>query len=121
MCLFIRTQVIKAVLIFSFLFISTAMAGSGHDHGHGHSHEIISSDMAMNKATSKVKQMADAGKIDASWATITAASIEQVTYAQGPEWVIVFKNDQLSDTAKQTLYLFFSLNGHYVAANYTGN
>lgn len=121
MRLFIRTQVIKAVLLFSFLFIPTAMAGSGHDHGHGHSHETISNDAAMNKATSKVKQMADAGKIDASWATVTATSVEQATYAQGPEWVIVFKNDQVSDIAKQTLYLFFSLNGHYIAANYTGN
>lgn len=112
-------KLIKAILFFSFLFVPPAMAGSGHDHGH--SHETISSDTAMNKATSKVKQLADAGKIDASWATVTAASIEQVTYAQGPEWVIIFKNDQVSDTAKQTLYLFFSLNGHYIAANYTGN
>ena len=112
-------KLIKAVLFFSFLFVTPAMAGSGHDHGH--SHDTISSDTAMNKASSKVKQMADAGKIDASWATITAASVEQVTYTQGPEWVIVFKNDQVSDTSKQTLYLFFSLNGHYIAANYTGN
>ncbi|MCF6280837.1 MAG: DUF6488 family protein [Candidatus Polarisedimenticolaceae bacterium] len=99
-------KLIKAILFFSFLVIPPAMAGSGHDHGHGDSHETISSNTAMNKATSKVKQMADAGKIDASWATVTAASIEQVTYAQGPEWVISFKNDQLSDTSKQMLYLF---------------
>jgi len=110
---------IKAVLLFSFLFVPLAMAGSGHDHGH--SHETISSDTAKSKATGKVKQMTDAGKIDASWVTVTPVSVEQITYSQGPEWVIIFKNDNVSETSKQTLYLFFSLDGRYIAANYTGN
>lgn len=105
------------------LFGAPIMAGAGHEHDSdgGHSHGPISSDSAISKAVKKVNQLADAGKIDASWSGISAASIDQKVYSKGPEWVITFKNDKMSDSAKQTLYLFFSLDGHYIAANYTGN
>ena len=111
------------LLLSSLLFGAPVMAGSGHDHGHGHSHSqgSISSDEAVNRASKKVKQLVDTGKIDATWTGVNAASVEQKTYSKGPEWVITFKSDKLSDSSTQTLYLFFSLYGHYIAANYTGN
>lgn len=113
----------KLSILFAFcigLLSAPAIAGPGHEHGHGHSHGAVSEDVASDKATKKVEQLASAGKIDASWAGVKPASIEQKTYANGPEWVVTFKNDKVSDTSKQTLYLFYSLNGHYIAANYTG-
>lgn len=111
------------LLLSSLLFAAPILAGAGHEHDSdgGHSHGPISSDSAINKASKKVKQLADAGKIDASWSGINAASIDQKIYSKGPEWVITFKNEKINDAAKQTLYLFFSLDGHYIAANYTGN
>ena len=111
------------LLLLPLLFCAPIMAGAGHEHDSdgGHSHGPISSDAAINKASKKVKQMADAGKIDASWSGISAASIDQKDYSKGPEWVITFKNDKINDVAKKTLYLFFSLDGHFIAANYTGN
>lgn len=110
---------LATTLLLSFvLFASPVMAGSGHDHGH--SHGPISSEEVTGKATKKVQKLAEAGKIDSSWSKTKAAGAEQKEYSQGPEWVITFKNDKLSDSSKQTLYLFFSLDGHYIAANYTG-
>ena len=106
------------------LFISApVLAGPGNDDGHGHSHSQgpVSSDEVIKRATKKVIQMAKAGKIDALWSTTKASAAEQKIYAKGPEWVIRFNNDKLTDTTKQTLYMFFSLDGHYIAANYTGN
>ena len=110
-------------LLLSLLFSTPVIAGPGHDHSHGHSHSHgpVSSDEAAIRALKKVKQFANAGKIDASWSEAKAASVEQKIYAKGPEWVITFKNDKARDAEKQTLYLFFSLDGHYIAANYTGN
>ena len=102
------------------LFSAPAMAGPGHEHGHGHSHGPVSSDVAANKAMKKVEQLVKSKKIDASWSGIQPVSIEQKTYANGLEWVVTFNNDKISDESKQTLYLFYSLNGHYIAANYTG-
>ena len=111
------------LLLLPLLFCAPIMAGAGHEHDSdgGHSHGPISSDSAINKASKKVKQMAEAGKIDASWSGISAASIDQKDYSKSPEWVITFINDKINDVAKKTLYLFFSLDGHFIAANYTGN
>jgi len=112
-----------ALLLSSLLFGAPVMAGAGHSHDAdgGHSRGPVSSGEAVNQASKKVKQLADAGKIDATWSGVQAVSVEKKTYAKGPEWVVIFKNDKVSDAAKQTLYLFFTLDGHYIAANYTGN
>lgn len=105
------------------LFGAPVIAGPGHDHDQdgGHSHGPISSDDAISKASKKVAQLAESGKIESTWAQVKATGAEQKTFSKGPEWVVSFKNDKASDTSKQMLYLFFSLDGHYIAANYTGN
>ncbi len=102
------------------LFGTPAIAGSGHDHDHGHSQGPVSSDVASDKAMKKVTQLIASGKIAATWSGIHPTSVEQKTYKNGPEWVMTFKNSKISEASKQTLYLFYSLDGHYIAANYTG-
>ncbi|MDH5377166.1 MAG: DUF6488 family protein, partial [Gammaproteobacteria bacterium] len=62
-----------------------------------------------------------AGKIEESWAGTKPATVEKKTFSQGPEWVVSFSNKKVADASKQTLYMFYSLDGHYIAANYTGN
>lgn len=120
-------KTISTLFFSASLFIATpAFAGSGHAHdedgGHSHqSHGTISGDEAATRALMKVEQLVEKGKIPASWLGLTASSVEQKSYSQGPEWVVVFRNPQVSDSSKQALYIFFSLDGHYIAANYTGN
>ena len=115
-------KLIAMLFICTGLFATPVLAGSGHDHGngHGHSHGTANVNMVANKASKKVKQLAKEGKIDASWSGVKPSSAGQKTFANQPEWVITFKNDKVSDKSKQTLYLYYSLNGHYIAANYTG-
>jgi len=116
--------------LISLLFLSTilgisapAIAGAGHDHdaNGGHSHGPITSASATEKAKQKLTQLVKAGKIDASWTKTKAAKVEQKMFSKGPEWVVTFKNDKITDAAKQSLYFFYSLDGHYIAANYSGN
>ena len=113
------------VFFSSLLFTVPVFAGPGHDHSHGpghsHSHEPVSADEATNRATQILNQLVGKRRIHPSWSTAKVMGVEQKTYAHGPEWVIKFKNDKLGDASKQTLYIFFSLDGHYIAANYTGN
>lgn len=113
----------STILLSTLLFGTPAIAGPSHSHdkGHGHSHRALSSDEVIKKAETKMKQLAESGKIDASWTALKAASAEQKTFAKGPEWVVTFKNDKAADATKQTLYLFFTPEGHYIAANFTGN
>ena len=112
-----RKLMVVLTLYFGF-FGAPVMAGPGH--GHGHSHGAVSKELASEKAMQKLAQLVHSGKIDASWSAIKPVSVEQKIYANGPEWVVSFKNDKLSDASKQVLYLFYSLDGHYIAANYTG-
>lgn len=110
-----------ALLVSSILFASPAMAGSGHDHGNGgHSHGPISSEGVIRKATKQVKSLAERSKLDKSWVGIKAEGATQKTYSNETEWVVTFKNNKVSDPEKQTLYVFFTLDGSYLATNFTG-
>lgn len=113
-------NIIFSILMLLSFGVSQAIAGSGHDHGHGHSHGPVTEAEAVKRATQKVGQLAKAGKIDPTWATVTYSTVQQKSYGQGPEWVVTFNNDKVADSSKQTLYLFYTLSGNYLAANYTG-
>ena len=105
----------------STLFISTqVLAGADHEHGHGHSHGPVSVDVVVGKAVKKVKQLANSKKIDASWTAVKSSGAEKKTFGKGLEWVVSFENGKVKDATKKNLYIFFSLDGHYIAANYTG-
>lgn len=111
--------------LFLSLFITApAMAGGGHAHGpdggHNHSQAAVSSEEAINRASKKVNQLAIQGVIDVTWKDVKAHSAVQKQFSKGLEWVITFKNDKVKDSKKQSLYLFFSLDGHYIAANFSG-
>jgi Family of unknown function (DUF6488) len=36
------------------------------------------------------------------------------------EWKFTFKNPAEKDTSKQSLYMFYTLTGNFIAANFTG-
>lgn len=100
------------------LFSVTAMAGS--DHNHGHSQAPVNQATAKIKATKKVASLVKRNKLDQSWAPITASSAEKKTFKGNPQWVVVFVNNSITDTKKQKLYVFLTVGGDYIAANYTG-
>ena len=108
-------------------FIAPVHAGSGHSHdkdgghsNHGHSHSAVNASVAKGKATRMLVALVKKGVVDKSWKGTKPIKIEKKTFAKGPEWVVSFNNKKIKDKAKQTLYIFYSLDGHYIAANYTG-
>ena len=109
--------------LFGFILSLSAfsvMAGSGHDHGHSHSATPVSQEQAQKRATEIVASYADKDKLEKSWASIEASSIEKITVQGKPEWKIVFRNNDIQETDRQTLYVFLTLSGDYVAENFTG-
>jgi len=116
-------QLLFVVLISLGLVSGTAIAGSGHSHGPDGGHKLqgpASEAAIIKRATKVMNNLAKKGTIDASWSNGKQVAIEKAIYANGPEWVVTFKNDKVKDVKKQMLYIFYSLNGHYIAANYTG-
>ena len=110
------TKSLLIITAMSFILLSApVLAGAGHDHA------PISKEQAGKKAAKNLETLVKKGKIDKSWSGKPVNSIEKKTFSKGPEWVVTFKNEGLADKAKHTLYMFYSLDGHYLATNYTGN
>jgi hypothetical protein len=92
------------------------VGGSCHFHGNKPATEALVSDCAAKRKAALVK----AGKLDASWQAVQLDKAELVDGKKGKEWKLSFKNPAAPDAAKQTLYLFFSQPGNFIAANHTG-
>ncbi|WP_090142898.1 DUF6488 family protein [Limnohabitans sp. DM1] len=60
------------------------------------------------------------GKLQAVWSAVKPASIEAVNGKKGKEWKVTFKDATAKDKSKKTLYMFFTLPGNLIAANFTG-
>ena len=116
---------LKTLLLGLFISFSsiTSFAGGGHDHGNGHSHSNTPVDeaTAQANATKVVAEFVSRSKLDKSWVSIAASSIEKKEFKGKQEWVVVFVNDKATDPAKQKLYVFLTLGGDYIAANHSGN
>ena len=113
-----KSLVIASALV-STLIAAPALAsegGSCHFHGSKPATEAVVSDCAAQRKASLVK----AGKLDASWQAVKQDKAELVDGKKGKEWKVSFKNPAAADAAKQTLYLFFSQPGNFIAANHTG-
>ena len=61
------------------------------------------------------------GKLDKSWQSIKPGTPEQVDGQKGKEWKVTFKDPAAADKSKANLYMFFTPQGNFIAANFTGN
>lgn len=111
-----------ALIVSSLLFTPPAFAGAGHEHGPGGSHSYgqLTAASAVKMAEKQVKTLVERGKLEKSWADIKASEATQKDFGKGPEWVVTFKNEKVADPAKQTLYVFYTQTGSYLASNFTG-
>ncbi len=116
----------KTAHILSAIALSTtlaaplpALADAGSScHFHG---SKPASEAAVNQcATQRRDALVKSGKLDAGWQTIQPARPEPVAGPKAKEWKVVFQNPAATDASKKTLYMFFSLPGNFIAANYTG-
>lgn len=114
-----KSLVLAAALVSTLVAAPSAMAaegGSCHFHGNKPASEAVITDCANQRKASLVK----AGKLDASWQAVKIDKAELVNGQKAKEWKVTFKNPAAPDAAKQTLYLFFSQPGNFIAANHTG-
>ena len=109
-----------AVLSLSAAFWATAVfanpGGSCHFHGNKPAAEATISACAVQRKDGLVKS----GKLDTAWRTVKPGKIETVEGKKGKEWQVVFVEPSAKDKAKETLYMFFTLPGNFIAANFTG-
>ena len=110
---FIATGVLCAV------WAPAAFADEGggcHFHGSKPAAESVVTGCAEQRKQALIK----GGKLDASWAGIKPVKTEAVDGKKGKEWKLTYTNPAVPDTGKRTLYMFYSLPGNFIAANFTG-
>jgi hypothetical protein len=118
---FIMHTTSTAIFLSALLLGVPVFAGTGHEHGPGgsHTHGPITAATATKKAEGQVKSLIERGKLDKSWSGIKAAEATQKDFGKGQEWVVSFKNEK-AEAGKQTLYVYYTLTGAYLATNFTG-
>jgi len=109
---------INIFLMVLFLTLSPLLA-QAHGGG-GHDAPALTQSEATEFAANRVVILVSNGKIDKSWESVKAALAEQRANGYKTEWVVTFKNSEISEPAKRTLYIFLSSTGEFIAANFTG-
>lgn len=107
--------VVGATLVFSPMGIA-GPGGTCHFHGSKPATEIIVVDCAMQRKAALVST----GKLDRSWEAAKVDKAEQTDGKNGKEWRVTFKDPAAKDKSKETLFVFFTLSGNFIAANFTG-
>ena len=87
---------------------------------HFHGSKAASQETVSGCAIKRQQALITGGKLDKSWQAIKPAAFEQVDGQRGKEWKVTFKDPAAADKAKETLYMFFTAQGNFIAANFTG-
>jgi hypothetical protein len=112
---FFSIAAILATLSFSPA-ASAGGAGSCHFHGNTPAKESVVVDCAKKQ----IDELVAKTKIEASWKSVPLDKALVVEGKNKKEWKLTFVNPQATDVNKRTLYLFYTLSGNFIAANFTG-
>ncbi|MGE4396136.1 MAG: DUF6488 family protein [Sulfurimonas sp.] len=117
-------NLLKSLAVLAAISSTTLFAGSGHSHDgeHGHSHTLVKVSEKKVKQTAKreLQGLIKRAKIDKSWSSIEAQSMEKKSFDGKMEWVVVFMNKSVKDVKKQKLHIFVTEYGEVTGANYSG-
>lgn len=102
------------------LCLSTPAFASADGSCHFHGNKPAAEATVVSCAAQRKDLLATSGKIDAAWKAVRQEKIEQVAGKKGTEWKVTFKNPAARDKTKETLYMFFTVPGNFIAANFTG-
>lgn len=114
-----KKSIFAALTLTTALWTAAAFAsedGSCHFHGNKPAAEATVSGCAAQRKDALVKS----GKLDASWSAVKQDKIESVEFKKGKEWKVTFKDAAAKDKTKETLYMFFTPPGNFIASNFTG-
>ena len=123
--------VLKTTIIGLALTSGTLYAHGSHEHGnHGVSPtqdelstehiQKVSTEHIQRVANKQVLNLIEKEKIEKSWSNAPVSNMEKKQFHRTTEWVVSYKNKEIQDQTKQTLYIFVNLYGKVTGANHTG-
>jgi len=114
-------KILIRTAIFSLFTLAPISAYAEPGDGcHFHGKKPVAEETVLKCATQRKDYLVKDGKLDKNWVTVTHTSIAYVAGKKGQEWKVSFTNPAATDQAKNTLYMFFTPPGNFIAANYTG-
>ena len=103
------------------LFSSTGAFAGADANCHFHGSKAAAQATVIQCATQYKDKLVEGGKLEKSWQAVSKVDkLEQVDGKRSKEWKLSFKNPAAADKSKDTLYLFYTLPGNFIAANHTG-
>lgn len=118
-------NIMKKIAVAALLGMSTTalVAGpssAGHSHGNETTKRQLSKEEILEVSKKHITLLIKNKKVDPSWEQSTHTDIKQHTVSGFKEWVVQYKNTQVEDATKQTLFIFVDTHGQVLAANHTG-
>ena len=122
---------LKTAIIGLALTSGTLYAHGSHEHAnHGYSPtqdelstehiQKVSTEHIRRVANKQVMNLIEKGKIKKNWSDAPILNMEKKQFNRNTEWIVSYKNKEIQDQTKQTLYIFVSLYGKVTGANHTG-
>jgi hypothetical protein len=87
---------------------------------HFHGKKVAEEKTVLECAAKRKEILIKSSKIESSWKEIPHDKIVQVDGKKGKEWMVTFKDPAAKDKSKETLYMFFTPIGNFIAANFSG-
>ncbi len=103
----------------SFAVVPSAFAGEDSS-CHFHGSKPAAESTVIGCANQRRDALIKSGKLNPSWQAIKHDQLALVDGQKGKEWKISFKDAAAQDKAKETLYMFFTASGNFIAANHSG-
>ncbi len=98
---------------------SSAWADKG-DSCHFHGSKPATESIVIACADARRDTLVKSGKLHVSWSAAKHEKLEQIDGKKGKEWKVSYKNGAAPDKEKQSLFMFFTLPGNFLAANHSG-
>jgi hypothetical protein len=117
------TRVNKRLFAIALLAAALSAPGARADAGgscHFHGNKPAAEATVLGCAVQRKDNLVKAGKLDAVWQPAKHDSIALVDGKKGKEWKVSFKHPAALGGGKDTLYLFFTPVGNFIAANFSG-
>lgn len=113
-------KLLMATIITAASLSATVALADERSGCHFHGNTSATSETVASCAFQRKGMLIKNGKIDKSWQSVPQDDIQQVDGKKGKEWMVTFRDPNAKDKTKEKLYIYFTVTGNFIAANFTG-